>query len=217
MQGGLMADVSTPNSSSGGSRTYTNTINNSGWHFSAGLATEKNLGKNWLFMAGLGINSGTWSVTAETYKDSLSPGSFNSTYKLSTIKTKNKLLMAEIPLQFSNRIAGKKSGSLWWTVGINNQFRLKYSQQSTTDSISGAPMADYRVMTSTARFYQPQFRLGLMYNHTGKVHWQLQPLFQYTLTGVYSSGGSDSPVLTNLQLQYRLFLQGKKNRKKSSK
>ena len=42
--------------------------------------------------------------------------------------------MAEVPLQFSNRIAGKKSGSLWWTIGINNQFRMKFTQQSVTDS-----------------------------------------------------------------------------------
>jgi hypothetical protein len=111
----------------------------------------------------------------------------------------------------------KKTGSLWWTIGINNQFRLKFIQQSVTDSLSGASMADSRVMTSSARFYQPQFRLGLMYNHNGKVHWQLQPLFQYTLTEVYASGGSDNTILTNLQLQYRLFLQGKNKGKKSSK
>ena len=125
--------------------------------------------------------------------------------------------MAEIPLQFSNRISGKKAGTLWWTIGVNNQFRLSLDQNTSKDSSTRALSSDSRTLTSAAKFYQPQFRAGLMYDHMGKLHWQLQPLFQYSMTGVYTRDIADNTVMANLQLQYRIFLQGKKESKKIKK
>ncbi len=209
--------VSAPDYSSGNARTYTNSSNENGWHFNAGLMAEKKLGKNWLFSTGIGVNTNTWKTTIEKYKDSIFSGSLQSRYKLSSEQQKYQLWMAEIPLQFSNRIAGKKAGSLWWTIGLNNQFTLSLKQQIEADSLQGSQLSDSRSLTSSARFYQPQLRLGLMYNHDGRVHWQLLPLFQYTFTGVYSTDPPDNPLLVNLQLQYRLFFQGKKEAKRSKK
>ncbi len=200
-----------------GSRTYASSQEENGWHFAGGIVGEKKMGNNWLFTAGLGINSSTWKTSVERYKDSIYNGAFYSTTKVSEESNAFRLWMAELPLQFSNRIAGKKAGSLWWTIGINNQFRLSLQQKSSVDSTSGQSLSDSRTLTSTTRFYQPQFRLGLMYNHNGKVHWQLQPLFQYSFTGVYTPDISDKPVLASLQLQYRLFLQPKKEGKKQAK
>jgi hypothetical protein len=125
--------------------------------------------------------------------------------------------MAEIPFQFSNHISGKKTGSLWWTIGLNNQFRIGLNQHTSKFSSSTAASTDRRSLSSSSRFYQPQFRAGLLYNHSGMVHWQLQPLFQYSLVGVYTNDIPDNTVLVNLQLQYRLFLQGNKEAKKTKK
>jgi len=175
------------------------------------------MGNNWLFSTGVGINSNTWKTTTEKYKDSVFNGSLLSSNKISTEKNNYQLWMAEIPLQFSNRIAGKKTGSLWWTIGMNNQFRLGLNRKSSIDSAQGNQLSDRKSITSSARFYQPQLRLGLLYNHNARLHWQVQPIFQYTLVSVYPSGPSDNPALVNLQLQYRLFLQGKKESVKSKK
>ena len=202
---------------SGSSRTYTTASNDNGWHFSAGMMAEKKMGNNWLFSTGFGINSSTWKITTEKYKDSIFSGTLLSTNKIFTEKNNYQLWMAEIPLQFSNRIAGKKTGSLWWTIGLNNQFRLRLSRKSSTDSAQGNQISDRKSITSSARLYQPQLRLGLLYNHNARLHWQIQPIFQYSLAGVYPSGTSDNPVLVNLQLQYRLFLQGKKESGKLKK
>jgi hypothetical protein len=198
-----------PDYSSGSSRTYITTSNNNGWHFSAGMTAEKKMGNNWLFATGIGMNSNTWKTIIEKYRDSVFNGSLSSSNKIFTEKNNYQLWMAEIPLQFSNRIAGKKTGSLWWTIGLNNQFRLGLNRKSSIDSVQGNQLSDRKSVTSTARFYQPQLRLGLLYNHDARLHWQIQPIFQYTLGGVYPSGTADNPVLVNLQLQYRLFLQRK--------
>ena len=203
--------------SSGSSRTYTTTSNDNGWHFSAGMMAEKKMGNNWLFSTGIGINSSTWKTTTEKYKDSIFGGSLLSSNKIFTEKNNYQLWMVEIPLQFSNRIAGKKTSSLWWTIGMNNQFRLGLNRKSSIDSVQGNQLSDRKSITSSARFYQPQLRLGLLYNHNARLHWQIQPIFQYSLAGVYPSGTSDNPVLVNLQLQYRLFLQGKKESGKLKK
>ena len=176
-----------PDYSSGGSIIYTTNSRENGWHIAGGIVAEKKLGNNWLFSAGLGINSSTWTTKSEKFKDSIFSGALSSTVKISTEQHKNQLWMAEVPLQFSNRISGKKAGSLWWTIGMNNQFRISLNQNTTKASSSTASLSDRRSLNSSSRFYQPQFRAGLLYNHNGMVHWQIQPLFQYSLTGVYTS------------------------------
>jgi hypothetical protein len=209
--------ASAPDYNSGSSITYTTNSRESGWHLAGGMMAEKKMGNNWKFSAGLGINSSTWTTKSEKFKDSVFSGAFSSTVKVSSEQHKNQLWMAEIPLQFSNRISGKKAGTLWWTIGMNNQFRLRLSQNTSKDSTSRTLSSDSRTLTSAARFYQPQFRAGLMYDHSGKMHWQLQPLFQYSMTGVYTKDIADNTVMANLQLQYRMFLQGKKESKKVNK
>ena len=205
------------NSSSGSSITYNNLSRENGWHLAMGIATEKKLGKKWLFMAGLGINSSTWSTHSDLYRDSIFANQLVSSTKISSVENNYRLSMLEIPLQFSNRIAGKKTGSVWWTIGMNNQFRLNLNNQNSIDSTAGARVSGSRSLNSFTRFYQPQLRIGLMYNHLGKLHWELQPLFQYSLVTVFENSSTTNPVMLNLQLQYRLFLEGKKQKSGTNK
>ena len=125
--------------------------------------------------------------------------------------------MAELPLQFSNKISGKNAGSLWWTIGLNNQFTINLSQKATFNNPLSSSLSDKKSLNSSTRFYQPQFRLGLLYDHTKAVHWQVQPLLQYSMLPVYKNGSSDDMQLTNLQLQFNLFFQGSKHAAKAKK
>ncbi len=192
---------------SGSSNTYKTLTDQQGWHTAAGVAVTKKLGKNWAYTTGLGISSSRWSTTIETYKDSIFNGG-RFTNKLGVESRQQKLWTAEIPLQFSNRIAGRKLGTLWWSIGLNNQFTLSSTQSS--DSIISTAMADLRSLHPDTRFYQPQFRLGLLYDYSGKVHWQFQPMAQYGLTSVYKNVSGNNPHLLQLMLQFNLFLSGKK-------
>lgn len=160
------------------------------------------MGNEWAFTTGVGISSSGWTTSVETYKDSILNGA-RLTSKLSVETREQRLWMAEIPLQFSNRIAGKKQGTLWWTIGLNNQFTMRSTQSS--DSINSTAMAALRVLNLDTRFYQPQFRFGLVYDYSGKLHWQLQPMAQYGLTSVYKNAVDTNPHLLQLRLQLNVF------------
>ena len=210
-----MADLSAANP--GSSYTYAKTSQKNGWHFTAGIMTEHNWRRNWIFSVGAGINTSNWKSGTDVYKDSIMPGTGSAnapSMAISSFENSYRIWMTEFPLQVSNRIAGKKAGSFWWTIGINNQFLLSLSRKTASKAAIQNPPArsDKKSLTSEARFYQPQLRLGLVYNHSGKdLHWQLQPLFQYTLPGVYNSNNADDIHLTNLQFQFRIFFREKKS------
>ena len=213
----MAADLSSSPVPGNNNQTYTNITEQNGWHFAGGIMAEKKMGKRWLFSAGLGINSSTWKTTIEKYQDSVVSGAFYSRVKLSTETYDYQLLMAELPLQFSNKISGKNAGSLWWTIGLNNQFTINLSQKATFNNPLTSSLSDKKSLNSSTRFYQPQLRLGLLYDHTKAVHWQVQPLLQYSMLPVYKNGSSDDMQLTNLQLQFNLFFQGSKHAAKAKK
>jgi hypothetical protein len=210
----MAADLS---SSPGNYQIYTNTTEQNGWHFAGGIMAEKKMGKRWLFSAGLGINSSTWKTTVEKYQDSVLSGSFYSRIKLSTETYNYQILMAEFPLQFSNKISGKKAGSLWWTIGLNNQFKLNITREATFHNPLTGNFSDKKSLNSSTRFYQPQLRLGLLYDHTKSMHWQVQPLLQYSMLPVYKNGNNDDMQMTNFQLQFNLFFQGSKHAAKTKR
>jgi hypothetical protein len=210
--GKSFADFSSGGVTTGGfSRVSNNVTTQSGWHFAAGVLTEKRWNKNWLLQAGAGFNYSTWASVTDTYVDSVmtTSGLYN-TAMISKTNSNYSFWMAELPVQIANRIGGSQHSSFWWTAGINNQFALSLKEESQRISyLSSVPGAGgTKNITGSATLYQPQFRLGFMHDHVGNMHWQLVPMMNYSLTHVFNN--SNNAKLLNLQLQFRMYLQQRK-------
>ncbi len=207
-----LADFSSGGVTSGGiSRVSNSVTTQSGWHVAAGVLTEKRWNKNWLLQAGAGFNYSTWASVTDIFVDSvMTTGGLYNTAMISKTNSNYQFWMAELPVQIANRIAGNKQSSIWWTAGINSQFALSLKEKSLRVSyLSSVPGAsETKSVTGSATLYQPQFRLGFMYDHASNMHWQLVPIMNYSLAHVFDN--SSNTNLLNLQLQFRMFLQNKK-------
>jgi hypothetical protein len=194
----------------GSLRRVTTTTQQNGWHYNAGVFVSRKWNSNWQFTTGFGLNASNWKTSSATFIDSILPaGNFYSRALVSTVQKNNTLYMAELPLQISNRIAGKSVGTFWWTAGINNQFLLTLKQRTNSSTVQNnfATTTDEKSLTSGVNKYQPQLRAGFMYDHAGKKsHWQLQPLLNISLVKPLASGDFN---LMNLQLQGRWFFRKK--------
>lgn len=191
---------------SGSSRVVTSSTEQNGWHYDAGFFVNRKWNRNWQFTTGLGVNVSTWASSSTSYIDSLLPaGSVFSRQLVSTVEQSNTMWMLELPLQISNRIAGKSAGTFWWTAGINNQFLLTLKAETTTSRLQNnfASTTDEKSLTSGVNKYQPQLRAGFIYDYAGKkTHWQLVPLLNIGLVKPLQSGDFN---LMNMQLQGRWF------------
>ncbi|HSC54663.1 MAG TPA: hypothetical protein VLC98_13620 [Phnomibacter sp.] len=198
---------SSPNGSyQGASRLVTSSSQQNGGHYNAGILLNRKWHRNWQFTAGLGVNLSTWQTNSTTYKDSIlaNGAQYNSILQVQEQK-KYSMYMFELPLQISNRIAGKGEGSFWWTAGINNQFLLNLHMNTTSQNLLNNFMAfnTSQSGTSGAATYQPQLRLGFLYDHAGsKSHWQLVPMINL---GFGEPIQNQSFHFNNYQLQGRWF------------
>lgn len=181
-------------------------------HLAAGGMVEKRWNNQWRLQLGLGINDSRWKVNSYTYRDSFGMATGSSIRTV--IEQKNeqyRMTMLEVPAMVAGRVAGKKVGSLWWTAGLNNQWVLRLQQEQVLRSQSNnfSSLTTTQSMNQQTRQWQPQWRLGLMYDHTGKkMSWQLLPLINYSLPAVFKSGASY--LLLQYHLQWRVAWPRKK-------
>jgi hypothetical protein len=167
-----------------------------GLHYALGLALERKL-KKMSFSFGLGIQSNTWSSTSTTYKDSMAAGNFFSRTQISNNSSNYAHVAMELPVMLNFRISGKKHSSYWFTTGLNNAVTLKLNQKTDVSMLqSNASYSQDNSLTSKASSYQPQFRIGFMYENTkDRYHWQLSPFMQYGLNRMVKTGSPDTQLL----------------------
>jgi hypothetical protein len=196
------------NNSSGNVITYNNTQLKTGWHAAVGVLAEKKWKNRWFLQVGMGLNHSTWQTNSFSYRDSFSIGA-SQVIRTNTGSTANQftLYAFEIPVQLGSRLAGRKTATLWWMAGINQQLALslknREAQTVSTTTNSFATITDEKIITGSARLYQPQVRVGLMYEHAGKkMTWQLAPSVNYSIPPMLQSG--ESYHLVNYQLQWRI-------------
>jgi hypothetical protein len=103
----------------------------------------------------------------------------------------------ELPVMLNFRLAGKKHSSYWFTTGLNNLITLKLDQKTDVSIVqSNASYSQDNSLTSKASPYQPQFRIGFMYENTqDRYHWQLTPFMQYGLNSMVKTGSPDIQML----------------------
>jgi hypothetical protein len=182
---------------SGNSSTTTSAGSKSkGLHYAFGVALEKKL-KKMSFSFGLGVQSNTWSSTSATYKDSMISGNIFTRTQISNNSSNYTHIAMELPVMLNFRLAGKKHSSYWFTTGLNNLITLKLDQKTDVSIVqSNASYSQDNSLTSKASPYQPQFRIGFMYENTqDRYHWQLTPFMQYGLNSMVKTGSPDIQML----------------------
>ncbi|HEX5669355.1 MAG TPA: hypothetical protein VFX73_11160, partial [Chitinophagaceae bacterium] len=169
---------------------------NQGLHYALGFTLERKL-KKMSFSFGLGIQSNTWSSTSTTYKDSIVNGSFFNRTQISNNSSNYAHIAMELPVMLNFRISGKKHSSYWFSTGLNNAVTLKLKQKTDVSMLqSNASYSQDNSLTSRASSYQPQFRIGFMYENTqDRYHWQLTPFMQYGLNSMVKTGSPDTHLL----------------------
>jgi hypothetical protein len=181
--------------SSGNSFTTVDNQDNSGLHFAFGVAVERKM-KKMSFSTGLGLQFNSWSSNQVIYKDSIVSGSFFNRTSIANNTTDYKYLALEIPLILNFKIAGKKQHSYWINAGLNNAISLKLSKKSDPTILQGNTSISLDNTPADPSNYQPQLRLGLMYENAQKsFHFQLSPFMQYGLNNMTKSGTPDIQML----------------------
>lgn len=182
-----------------GSTTYRmdNGTSKKGVHYALGAAVERKM-KGLSLQTGLGFQYNSWSSSTNVYQSFISSGNTTNTSFLGTITTEYELIAVEIPAILNIRLAGKKN-SFWLGTGINNAFGLKLNSTSNPTSLSSFN----NQAAAKATTYQPQFHLGLVYEHIQKKsHWQLSPFLQYGLNQAARSGSDDHLLQFGIKGRY---------------
>jgi len=181
--------------SQGSSYTTVNIDDKNGPHFALGLAIERKLKKISL-STGLGLQFNSWSSNQVIYKDSIVSGSFFSRTSVAKNTIDYKYLALEIPLILNFKLAGKKQNSYWINAGLNNAITLMLDKRSNQIPLQGNASISQDNSSGNASIFQPQLRLGLMYENAQKnFHWQLSPFVQYGLTNMSAAGNPDVHLL----------------------
>jgi len=175
-----------------------------GIQLNIGLLVEKR-SRNFSFSSGLGLQHNHWSKRVNTFEETVQQGQVK-TELVATHIVNYRMFGLELPLQLQFRIAGKPGSSLWISPGLNNFFALSMRQKlaSGTGGYGLFTGRNDSSLSSGLHRYQPQLRLGLMYERVGKTRWQLLPMVQYGINSVSRTGDPDISML-HLQLQYRHF------------
>jgi len=181
--------------SSGNSFTTVDNQDNSGLHFALGVAIERKM-KKMSLSTGLGLQLNSWSSNRTIYKDSISSGSFFNRTLIGNSTVNYSHLAIEIPLIMNFKIAGKKQNSYWLNLGLNNAITLKLDRKSEPTVTQGNTSFSLDNTPTDPSTYQPQLRLGLMYENAQKgSHFQLSPFMQYGLNNMTRSGTPDVQML----------------------
>jgi hypothetical protein len=181
--------------SSGNSFTTVDNKDNSGLHFAFGLAIERKM-KKMSLSTGLGLQLNSWSSNRTIYKDSIFPGSFFNRTLIGNSTVNYSHLAIEIPLIMNFKIAGKKQNSYWLNLGLNNAITLKLDRKSEPTVTLGNNSFSLDNTPADPSTYQPQLRLGLMYENAQEgSHFQISPFMQYGLNNMTRSGTPDVQML----------------------
>lgn len=197
------ADFSSNNP--GNVRYVSSRLDKNGQFFSAGLALRKPLGKRWAFSTGLGLGFQSWQVRMSVFADSILPtGSLYNRSLASASDQRYRMYSLQIPMLLEWRVLGKQEG-IWLQAGLNNQWLLKLQEKQTlaTATQNFTSISNSNDVTSKSYGWQPQLRLGLVYQWQSKtfIH-QMVPAVQLPLRSAFKT---DNRGLLNIQLQYNML------------
>jgi hypothetical protein len=205
----IYATKSAPDNSFPGASGSSNRIelaHRNGVHGNAGLVLEKR-GRKFSFSTGIGMQYDHWSTDLDIYRDSMASGGMSTTL-LSSNDFGYSMFGLELPLNFAFRIAGSEKNSFWIAPGFNNFFAFSLTEKLTSATGGTGSFTGNATNSLNSRLakYQPQVRLGLIYENGDR--WQVSPMVQYGLTPVAISGEPELNML-HFQLQFRYFLMRK--------
>lgn len=197
------ADFSSNNP--GNVRYVSSRTEKNGQYFSAGWLLRKPMGKRWAFSTGLGAGLQSWQVSTSLFADSILPtGSLFNRSLTSTSDQQYRMLTLQVPMLLEWKLLGKQEG-IWLQGGLNNQLllQLREKQNLATVSQNFASTSNTTNVASKANGWQPQLRLGLVYQWQSKtfIH-QMVPAVQLPLRSAFKT---DDRGLLNIQLQYNML------------
>ncbi|MCA0380980.1 MAG: PorT family protein [Bacteroidetes bacterium] len=197
------ADFSSNNP--GNVRYVSSRTEKNGQYFSAGWVLRKPMGKRWAFSTGLGAGLQSWQVSTSVFADSILPtGSLYNRALTATSDQQYRMLTLQVPMLLEWKLLGKQEG-IWLQGGLNHQWLLQLREKQSVATLSQnfASTSNTNDVTSKAYGWQPQLRLGLVYQWQSKrfIH-QMVPAVQLPLRSVFKT---DNRGLLNIQLQYNML------------
>jgi len=199
----VAADFSSNNP--GNVRYVSSRTEKNGQYFSAGWLLRKPMGKRWAFSTGLGAGLQSWQVSTSLFADSILPtGSLFNRSLTSTSDQQYRMLTLQVPMLLEWKLLGKQEG-IWLQGGLNNQWLLQLREKQSVATLSQnfASTSNTTNVASKANDWQPQLRLGLVYQWQSKrfIH-QMVPAVQLPLRSAFKT---DDRGLLNIQLQYNML------------
>ena len=199
----VAADFSSNNP--GNVRYVSSRTEKNGQYFSAGWLLRKPMGKRWAFSTGLGAGLQSWQVSTSLFADSILPtGSLFNRSLTSTSDQQYRMLTLQVPMLLEWKLLGKQEG-IWLQGGLNNQWLLQLREKQSVATLSQnfASTSNTTNVASKANGWQPQLRLGLVYQWQSKtfIH-QMVPAVQMPLRSAFKT---DDRGLLNIQLQYNML------------
>lgn len=176
-----------------------------GQYFSAGWLLRKPMGKRWAFSTGLGAGLQSWQVSTSFFADSILPN--GSLYNRALTATSNQqylMLALQVPMLLEWKLLGQQEG-IWLQGGLNHQWLLQLREKQSTATLSQNFASNSNTINANSKAYswQPQLRLGLVYQWQSKsfIH-QMVPALQIPLRSALKT---DNRGLLNIQLQYNIL------------
>ncbi|HMP92738.1 MAG TPA: hypothetical protein PKD90_07695, partial [Phnomibacter sp.] len=210
---GLKSYESAPLSTgSGQNRTvvYRNSNRRPAYNLAGGLAVQKQLGKNFMLLAGTGIGISRWHDEGRAIQDSFTAsGMLVSSIVLQTYNQQYARLSLQMPVQIAGKIGQKRHHSFWWTAGTTQHITLQVSaKQKAALPPGGGPLnfASSSQHTALAYTWQPTFTLGALYQHKGRHTWQLAPQLSLPVRSVFNASTMPTVYPVEAQLQWRWML-----------